>query len=69
VKLPGALAARDEIIHSTVRRGADRRELKMAFNAGHGVDVWSSPAWRQLAVSWIDEQLAAAGSRRTSEVE
>jgi Phosphotransferase enzyme family len=41
----------------------------MAFNAGHGVDVWSSPAWRQLAISWIDEQLAAAGSRRTSEVE
>lgn len=41
----------------------------MTLNAGHGVDVWSSPAWRQLAISWIDEQLAAAGSRRTSEVE
>ena len=41
----------------------------MTSSAGHGMDVWSSSAWRQLAISWIDEQLAAAGSRRTSEVE
>ena len=41
----------------------------MASSAGHGMDVWSSPAWRQLAVSWLDEQLAVAGVRRTREVE
>lgn len=38
-------------------------------SSGHGVDVWSSLAWRQLAVSWLDEQLAAVGRRRTGEVE
>ncbi len=38
-------------------------------SSGHGMDVWSSPAWRQLAVSWLDDQLAAVGSRRTGEVE
>lgn len=37
--------------------------------SGHGMEVWSSPAWRQLAVSWLDDQLAAVGSRRTGEVE
>lgn len=37
--------------------------------SGHGMDVWSSSAWRQLAVSWLDSQLAAVGSRRTGDVE
>ena len=36
---------------------------------GYGVDVWSSAAWRELAVSWLDEQLAGAAIERTGEVE
>jgi hypothetical protein len=36
---------------------------------GRGVAAWSSPAWREAAVRWIDERLAAAGRRRTGEVE
>lgn len=30
--------------------------------------MWSSAAWRELAVAWLDEHLAAAGIRRTGEV-
>jgi hypothetical protein len=41
----------------------------MALSVGHGMDVWSSVAWRQQAVSWLDEQLAAVGGRRTGDVE
>jgi hypothetical protein len=41
----------------------------MALGVGHGMGIWSSAAWRQLAVSWLDEQLADVGSRRTAEVE
>jgi phosphotransferase family enzyme len=41
----------------------------MVSSTGHGMDVWSSAAWRQLAVSWLDEQLSAAGSRRVGDVE
>jgi hypothetical protein len=33
----------------------------------YGVRVWSSPAWQAEAVAWLDEQLAAAGIRRTGE--
>jgi hypothetical protein len=33
-----------------------------------GVEVWSSPEWWTLAVSWLDEQLAAAGIERTGDV-
>jgi Phosphotransferase enzyme family len=36
---------------------------------GTGSDLWSSASWRDLAVSWLDEQLAAAGIERTGEVE
>jgi hypothetical protein len=36
---------------------------------GHGVAVWSSAAWRELAVAWLDERLAEAGVERTGEVE
>jgi len=36
---------------------------------GRGVAVWSSAAWRESAVAWIDEQLAAAGLERAGEVE
>ena len=36
---------------------------------GHGTDRWSSAAWRRLAVTWLDERLAIAGSRRTGDVE
>jgi Phosphotransferase enzyme family len=32
-----------------------------------GVEVWSSAAWRESAVAWLDEQLA--GTKRTGEVE
>jgi Phosphotransferase enzyme family len=35
--------------------------------AGHGVAVWSSPAWRAAALAWLDERLADAGLRRTGE--
>jgi hypothetical protein len=34
----------------------------------YGTAVWSSDAWRQLAVSWLDVQLGAAGVERTGEV-
>jgi Phosphotransferase enzyme family len=34
-----------------------------------GAEVWSSAAWREMAVSWLDEQLAAAAIKRTGEVE
>jgi Phosphotransferase enzyme family len=33
------------------------------------IDVWSTPAWRAQATAWLDEQLAAAGIRRTGAVE
>ena len=36
--------------------------------AQYGTAVWSSPAWRHDAVSWLDQQLAAAGLNRTGEV-
>ena len=31
--------------------------------------AWSSAPWRAAAVAWLDQQLAAAGSERTGEVE
>jgi hypothetical protein len=34
-----------------------------------GVAVWSSAAWREDAVAWLDEQLAVAGIERTGEIE
>jgi hypothetical protein len=33
------------------------------------VAAWSSAAWRESAVAWVDEQLAAAGLERVGEVE
>ncbi|SMD21592.1 Phosphotransferase enzyme family protein [Kibdelosporangium aridum] len=30
--------------------------------------VWTSPAWRELVESWLDEQLAAQGIRRIGEL-
>jgi Phosphotransferase enzyme family len=36
---------------------------------GHGTEIWSSPSWREAAVSWLDEQLEAAEIERTGEVE
>jgi hypothetical protein len=36
---------------------------------GRGVRTWSSAAWRDEAVAWLDEQLAAAGRIRTGAVE
>ena len=36
---------------------------------GSGVQTWSSPAWRRLAVTWLDDELAAAGVERTGDVE
>jgi hypothetical protein len=36
---------------------------------GTGVEVWSSASWRELAVSWLDEQLAAAAIQRTGQVQ
>lgn len=37
--------------------------------AGHGAAVWSTAEWRDAAVSWLDEQLGAAGIERTGDVE
>ena len=34
-----------------------------------GVAAWSSAAWREAAVAWVDGQLAAAGLERVAEVE
>jgi Phosphotransferase enzyme family len=34
-----------------------------------GVAAWSSAAWREAAVAWMDERLAAAGLERAGEVE
>jgi hypothetical protein len=34
-----------------------------------GIEVWSSDAWQAEAIAWLDEQLAAAGLRRTGDVE
>ncbi len=36
---------------------------------GHGVDVWSTPDWRDHAMAWVDEQLGARGLARTGDVE
>jgi Phosphotransferase enzyme family len=36
---------------------------------GHGTDVWASAWWLGLAVAWLDEQLAAAGTERAGEIE
>src|SRR5215208_868062 len=33
------------------------------------VRLWSSPAWREQAVGWIDRRLAEAGLARTGAVE
>lgn len=41
----------------------------MGAGPGSGVEVWSSASWRELAVSWLDEQLTGAGIERTGEVE
>jgi hypothetical protein len=38
-------------------------------NAGTGLVVWGSDAWRATAVTWLDERLGAVGIRRTGEVE
>lgn len=37
--------------------------------AGSGIAAWSSPEWRDQAVSWLDAQLTAAGIDRTGDVE
>jgi len=37
--------------------------------SGRGVAAWSTAAWRESAVAWIDERLAAAGLERAGEVE
>ena len=34
-----------------------------------GTAVWASPAWRDEAVSWLDERLAAVGVERSGDVE
>jgi hypothetical protein len=36
---------------------------------GYGTAVWSSPDWQDAAVSWLDEQLLAAGAQRTGPVQ
>jgi hypothetical protein len=40
----------------------------MTSKPPHGVETWSSSAWRERAVAWIDEQLDA-GTHRSDDVE
>jgi Phosphotransferase enzyme family len=40
-----------------------------AMNHATGTEVWGSAAWREQAVSWLDEQLAGVAIERTGEVE
>jgi hypothetical protein len=42
---------------------------RAGLDHGTGTEVWSSAWWRELAVSWLDERLAAAGVQRTGQVE
>jgi hypothetical protein len=37
--------------------------------SGRGVAIWSSAAWREVAVAWIDDRLAEAGLERAGAVE
>jgi hypothetical protein len=37
--------------------------------SGRGVAIWSSAAWREVAVAWIDDRLAEAGLARAGAVE
>jgi hypothetical protein len=37
--------------------------------SGRGVAIWSSAAWRETAVAWIDDRLAEAGLERAGAVE
>ena len=41
----------------------------MATPRAYGKEVWSSPRWRAEAAAWLDARLAAAGRRRTGDVE
>ncbi len=40
----------------------------MRAETGSGVALWSSPSWRERAVSWLDEQLLEESIERTGEV-
>lgn len=40
----------------------------MNVDAGSGVRIWSSAAWRERAVGWLDEQLIEAAIERTGPV-
>lgn len=35
------------------------------MSAEFGLAVWSTPAWVERAVSWMDDRIAAAGIERT----
>jgi hypothetical protein len=39
------------------------------MESGTGIEIWSSAAWRELAVTWLDAQLAHEGIQRTGDVE
>ena len=43
--------------------------MREGSNPSTGIEVWSSASWRELAVTWLDRQLAGAGIERTGEVE
>lgn len=47
----------------------DHPEFARRRNSRHGTTAWSSPNWRDAAVSWLDDQLAAAGIHRLGDVE
>jgi hypothetical protein len=40
-----------------------------SMTSRHGTAAWSSAEWLDEAVSWLDDQLAAAGIERTEDVE
>ena len=46
-----------------------RPSRPMDVKVERGIGVWGSTPWRELATSWLDEQLASIGRRRTGAVE
>jgi hypothetical protein len=43
--------------------------MREEIRRGVGPDVWASAEWREAATTWLDEQLASHGMRRSGEIE
>jgi hypothetical protein len=68
----GLSEARLGRLHDLMASCVEREEV-LAVGAGRfhesGIQVWGSARWSELATSWLDEQLASRGIRRTGAVE